>query len=212
MGELYEALDEFQQISREYFVRIMKILEDKYCWKCPMRVTSSEALCREIDSWMRLIQALEWGIQNEIHENHSLEILELVTARFMEKKMNPQRKTIKKELFIQLENDAQPFATEGDYLLIKSHPRRVRVDDLVLLTKACPLATYWYLQSKSKDRIPFNISKVSRVLSKKGIKYIQTEDGLEVPLEFIIGLIIEIIDQKHLKFRETKIKNIKSKK
>lgn len=43
MGELQERLDEFQIQTETAFHEIMNILEDKYCWKCPMRSTSKNS-------------------------------------------------------------------------------------------------------------------------------------------------------------------------
>lgn len=203
MGELYDSLDEFQQLSREYFLKITKILKEKYCWKCPMRSTSSETFCRDVDAWIRLNQSLEWGIQDELHEqNQSLENLELLRVRFLGKKLNPQKKIKDNNLFFQLEFDIHPIASKGDYLFIKSNPRRVNIGDLVLLPRACPLATYRFLKTTGNNMVPFKICKVSSVFSKKGVKYIQTEDGLEVPLEFLMGLIREIIGPKDLNIRK----------
>ena len=204
MGELDDTLDEFQEISREYYGKIMKIMQDKYCWKCPMRSTSKEALCREVDAWVRLTQSLEWGITDELQvQNLSLEELEVVAVRFLEKKMKTNPPTKSNDLFFQLEDDAPPFAGKGDFLLINTEQRRVKVNDLVLLPRACPLATYWYLKTTDKAMIPFKIFRVSRVFSKKGVKYIRTEDGLEVPVEFLMGRVVEIIDQKDLSIRRT---------
>jgi hypothetical protein len=203
MGELSDALEEFQEISREYYGKIMKIMQDKYCWKCPMRSTSAEALCQELDAWIRLTEALEGGIREELQKpDLSLEKLEMVVVRFLEKKMNttPNKSN---ELFFQLEHDAEPFAQKGEFLRVNTHQRRVKENDLVLLPRACPLATYWYLKTTAQAMIPFKIFRVSQVFSKKGVKYIRTEDGLEVPVEFLIGWVVEIIGQKDLSIRRT---------
>ena len=50
MGELQNRLFKFQKESRTAYEDIKKILNDKYCWKCPMRSTRTQSQCREIHS------------------------------------------------------------------------------------------------------------------------------------------------------------------
>lgn len=203
MGELSDTLDEFQGISQEYYKKIMKILKEKYCWKCPMRSTSSETFCREIDAWIRLIEALEAGVRKElILESYSLENLEVMAARFLEKKMKSSKIPREKNLILQLEEDAPPFAVSGNYLEVKTNPRRVKVNDLVLLPRACPLATYWYTKTTQRVTVPFKIFKVAKVFQKKGCRYIQTEEDFEIPAEYVIGVVIKILGHKELSIQK----------
>lgn len=199
MGELSDTLDEFQEISREYYQKIMEILKEKYCWKCPMRSTSNETFCREIDAWIRLTESLEAGIRKELTlESYSLENLEVMAARFLEKKMKSNKISREKNIILQLEEDAEPFASSGNYLQVKTNPRRVKVNDLVLLPRACPLATYWYTKTTKRATVPFKIFKVAKVFQRKGCKYIQTEEGFEVPMEYVMGVVIKIMGHQDL--------------
>jgi hypothetical protein len=199
MGELSDTLDEFEEISREYYQKIMKILKEKYCWKCPMRSTSNETFCREIDAWIRLSESLEAGIRKELTlKSYSLENLEVMAARFLEKKMKSSKVPREKNIILKLEEDTEPFTISGDYLQVKINPRRVKVNDLVLLPRACPLATYWYTKTTKRATVPFKIFKVAKIFQKKGCRYIRTEESFEVPVEYVMGVVIKIMAQKDL--------------
>jgi len=198
MGELSDTLKEFQVISGEYYQKIMDILEDKYCWKCPMRTTSKETLCREVESWIRLTESIEGGVLDVLHLNKlSMAGLEVICAKFLEKRIKSGGKS-ENSLILKLDENFEPFAKSGDFLLVKTHPLRVKRDDLVLLPRVCPMATYWYIKTIKKAAAPYKIYKVTLVFQKKGCKYIQTEEGLELPVEFLIGVVKKIINKEYL--------------
>lgn len=198
MGELSDALNNFQETSRKYYQDIMGILEDKYCWKCPMRTNRKETLCQEVEAWVRLAEAMEGGVREELNlKNFSMEKLEVITAKFLEKKMKPTSKG-DDTLILKLEDDAEPLAKSGDFLYVKTNPHRVIKDDLVLLPRVCPMASFWYKETIKQGTIPFKIFKVNRTFQKNGCRYIQTREGLEIPVEFLMGVVKNIIDQHDL--------------
>lgn len=204
MGELSDTLDEFQEASEKYYQKIMEILEDKYCWKCPMRTNRKETLCREVEAWIRLTEAMESSVREKLEEdNHSIEEMEVITAKFLEKKIKPPEKH-EDHLIIKLEEDAEPFAMPGDFIFVKTQPLKVKKDDLVLMPRACPLATYWYIKTTKHSTVPFKIFKVSRVFQKRGCRYIETEEGVVVPFEFLIGVIENIIGHEDLSTHQGK--------
>lgn len=195
MGELTDTLNEFQEISRKYYQKIMEVLEKKYCWKCPMRTNNKETLCREVEAWIRLAEAMESGVREEFKlNNYSMEVMEVISAKFLEKRM----KTFKAEesVVVKLEYDKKPYARAGDFINVKTHPLKVKKDDLILIPQACPIATYWYLKTHQKSTIPFKIYKVSQVFQKRGCRYIMTEEGLEIPVQYLIGVVKNIINQE----------------
>ena len=54
-----------------------------------MRTNSSEAFCREVDSWVRLSGAFEMGIFDHMKEmGISSNCLEVIAAKMLEKKMS----------------------------------------------------------------------------------------------------------------------------
>jgi hypothetical protein len=193
MGELSDSLKEFEQTTKEYYKRVMDILEDKYCWKCPMRTNKNVALCLEVEAWVRLTESMEGGI-NEVLFSHnlSLEKWQVITAKFLEKKMTLNDKKENNMIF-KLEESANPLASAGDFLYVKTSPIKVKKDDLVLLPRICPLAAYWYSKTVKNMSIPFKLFKVARVYQENGYRHIQTEEGLQIPVDYLIGVVKKII-------------------
>lgn len=192
MGKLSKTLDEFQEKTRKYYVEIMEILKEEYCWKCPMRTNQDETLCREVETWIRLTEAMESGVRMDLEESdYSFEKMEVIASKFLEKQMKQSPE--KDSLIIKLELDAPPYAESGDFIYVRAQPLRVKRGDLVLMPRACPLATYWYLKTSKKSTVPFKIFKVSRVFQKMGVRYVETEEGFEIPLEYLIGVVKDIV-------------------
>lgn len=198
MGELSNILDEFSEISREFHGKIQKILRDKYCWKCPMRSTSKNTFCNELDAWIRLTGAFERGVQDSILEDvASKDNLEIITSRYLLKILKKYKRPLKydKVVILKLKEDIEPFALKGDLLFIKENPESVKVDDLVIWPQICPVSFYWFSKAKILGIIPFKILKVEKPFQKERRKFILAENSLEIPLGHITGKIIEIIDK-----------------
>ena len=141
MGELSDALDEFSEISREYHAKIQKILKDKYCWKCPMRSTSENTFCNELDAWIRLTGAFERGVQDNILKSvDSKDNLDIVTSRYLFKILKKNKRGLKynKITILKLKEDIEPFALKDDLLFIEENPESIKVDDLILWPKFAP--------------------------------------------------------------------------
>jgi hypothetical protein len=143
MGELSATLDEFSKISKDFHARVMKILEDKYCWKCPMRSTSNKTNCREVDAWRRLTRAFETGIRDHlVSKDISSEEIEAITIKYLSKiiKKHNQAISYDKTVILKLKEDISPFAFKGDLLFIKENPTSVKENDLVLWPQICPVS------------------------------------------------------------------------
>ena len=198
MGELSDALDEFSEISREFHARIQEILKDKYCWKCPMRSTSRNTFCNELDAWIRLTGAFERGVQNNILKNvDSKDNLDIITSRYLFKLLKKNKRQLKyiKTTILKLKEDLEPFALKGDLLFIKENPESVKTNDLILWPQICPVSFYWFSKVKILGIIPFKILKVEQSFQKEGRKFVHVENGLEIPLEYITGKLIKIISK-----------------
>jgi hypothetical protein len=195
MGKLSKTLEDYQEITSKYYQEIMEILKEKYCFKCPMRTNQDETLCLEVESWIRLTETMEIAVRKELKQsNYSLEKLGVITAKFLEKQL--KKSDLKEDsLIIKLDQDAEPYAKSGDFIYVKTHPLRMKKDDLVLMPQACPLATYWYIKTSKKSTVPFKIFKVFRVFQKMGVRYIETDKGFVVPVEYLIGVVKDIIVQ-----------------
>jgi hypothetical protein len=198
MGELSDALNEFSEISREFHARIQKILRDKYCWKCPMRSTSKNSFCNELDAWIRLTSAFERGVKDNILENvSSNDSLDVITSRYLFKLLKKSKRQLKydKTTILKLKEDITPFALKNDLLFIEENPESVKTNDLVLWPQICPVSFYWFSKAKILGIIPFKILKVKKLFQKEGRKFVQVETGLEIPLEYITGKLIKIISK-----------------
>jgi hypothetical protein len=201
MGKLTETLDKFSSISSAYYQEIQDILRDEYCWKCPMRSTSKKTSCRDIDAWIRLTGAFEKGIHNyQISNKNSEGNLEAITSRYLFKVIKKHTRNLKysKTLILKLKEDIEPFAKKGDLLLVKENPESIKAGDLVLWPEICPISIYWFSKAKVSGYIPFNILKVSKTFHKDDCRYIQAENGIEIPMEYITGKIIKIIGKDDL--------------
>lgn len=198
MGELSDTLDEFSEISREFHAKIQKILKNKYCWKCPMRSTSKNTFCNELDTWIRLTGAFERGVQENILENvDSKDNLDVITFRYMFKLLKKHKRGLKysKTTILKLKEDINPFALKDDLLFIRETPESVKTNDLILWPQLCPVSFYWFSKAKILGIVPFKILKVEKSFQKEGRKLVQIENGLEVPLDHITGKLIKIISK-----------------
>ena len=202
MGKFSKTLTEYQEVTRKYYQEIMEILKEDYCFKCPMRTNQDQSLCLETEAWIRLTDAMEMGIREGLkgHE-YSFEKMEAITAKFIKKQLHKsslkdEKADVKEDsLIIKMEEDAAPYAKSGDFIYVKTHPTRVKKDDLVLMPRACPLATYWYIKTSKKSTVPFKMYKVSHVYQKMGVRYVETDEGFEVPVEYLLGVVKDIIGQ-----------------
>ena len=53
------------------------------------------------------------------------------------------------------------------------------------------------------------IFKVEKVFHKGGVKYIKTIDKLEIPIEYVYGLILKIIDENNPIFSDLRLNEIR---
>lgn len=195
MGELSDALEEFEKFSTEHCKKIMKILEEKYCWKCPMRSTSDKSFCKEVDAWMRLTNALEKGVVDLLEENIPTDALNAVIMKYLSKISKHSQKCDRK-ILSKLKMDLEPFATRDSLLIIKENPGYLKKGDLILIPDICPIYTYSFSKTKLSSSLPFRISRVVSSFQNKGCKHVKTEDGLEIPVEYLTGRVVKIIERK----------------
>ena len=199
MGELSQALNEFTQISGEYYNKIQQILVDNYCWKCPMRTTSKSSSCRDIDTWIRLTGAFENGIYHQLlSKDETKDNIEAITSRYLSKVLKKNDMILKyhKIVVLKLKENIEPFAKKNDLLIVKENIESVKSGDLILWPLVCPISIYWYSKLKKTGYLPFNILRVSRTFHKDGCKYIQAGNNMEIPLEYTLGKITKIIGKE----------------
>jgi|GEM_PF-6260503 hypothetical protein len=103
MGTLQDRLDIFQEEIKTAYQDIMKILDDKYCWKCPMRSTRMNSHCREVHAGRVLQEAMDEGIVNNLHGNISLVEVNALIARIQKKRIkNREEDNGRKQLLSEL--------------------------------------------------------------------------------------------------------------
>ncbi len=210
MAGISDNLEEFRELSRNFYRDLIEGLDQKYCWKCPMRTSSSEAFCREVDSWVRLSTAFEMGVYDHLR---SMDIpnncLEVIGAKMLEKqlKSNPRSPKFQKLVLLKISKDIGTLFKDS-FILVKESPKTVKKGDLVLLPRGCPLSTLWFSKSSYFEEMPLKTFTVSKVFHKSGVKYIKTEDGLEIPFIYIYGLVHKIIEENNPIYSELKLEDI----
>ena len=196
MGELSKALEEFSRVSKRSYEKIQKILKEEYCWKCPMRSTSKSTSCRDIDAWIRLTGAFERGIHEHLlSKDGSKGNLEAVTSRYLSKVIKKHSRHLKyqKTTILKVKEDIEPFAQKNDLLILKENVESIKSGDLVLWPAICPVSIFWFSKAKLAGYIPFNILKVSKAFHREGCMYVQSENNMEIPLEYVVGKIIKVV-------------------
>jgi hypothetical protein len=193
MGQLSESLEEFQNVSSEFYKLLKKILEEEYCWKCPMRSTSGTALCREVHAWRKLEEGLDDGIKDYLLESSlsSLEI-EALAARVGTKIIKRQGGNLKESIVVIKVNEDQNSFLAGNFLLmVKINPKKVRCGDQVLIPKknlkspligSCALLTGF----------PFQLELVRKFFHEGCSRYVETFNGLILPLTNVLGVLVKV--------------------
>ena len=77
-----------------------------------MRSTSMETFCREAEIWLRLSNAFELGVQDELtSRNIPVNCLEVIAAKTLGKKMKEDFKTLKfqKLVLLKVQKDIPPL-------------------------------------------------------------------------------------------------------
>jgi hypothetical protein len=205
MGQLSVALEEFQNISSEYYEMLKNILENEYCWKCPMRSTSGIAQCRDVHAWHKLEQGLDDGIKDHLHKNglSSLDT-EALAAKVRMKMIKKQGGSLKElTIVINVDEDQNCFLPKNSWLMVKINPKNVRVGDRVLISKKnfnSPLVGSCALLAG----FPFHLELVEKFFHEGGVRYLKTFQGLVLPLNNILGVLIKVIgpnDANNLKLK-----------
>ena len=211
MSGISDNLEEFRKLSQIQYKNLIETLEEKYCWKCPMRTNSSEAFCREVDSWIRLTNAFEMGVKDHLKERGiPTDCLEVLGAKLLEKKMRTEYISPKfqKLVFIKIEENLSPYVNKGNFIIVKENPKTLKNNDLVLLPRSCPLSIFWFSKISFKEKLPLKIFTIDKIFHKVGVKYIKTREGLEIPFEYVYGVIIKIIDKNDAIFSEFHLEDL----
>jgi hypothetical protein len=211
MAGISDNLEEFRKLSQLHYKNLIESLEEKYCWKCPMRTNSSEAFCREVDSWVRLSNAFEMGVIDHLKEmGIPNDCLEVLGAKLLEKKMRTEHVSpnFQKLVFIKIEENLGPNVNKGNFIIVKENPKTLKNGDMALLPRSCPLSIFWFSKISFAVKLPLKIFIIDKIFHKQGVKYIKTKDGLEIPLEYVYGVIVKIIDEKDPIYSELHLEDL----
>lgn len=211
MAGISDNLEGFRKLSHIQYKNLIESLEEKYCWKCPMRTNSSEAFCREVDSWVRLSNAFEMGVKDHLKERGiPSDCFVVLGAKLLEKEMRTELISPKfqKLVFIKIEENLNSSINKGNFIIVKENPKILINGDKVLLPRSCPLSIFWFSKISFIEKMPLKIFTIDKIFHKVGIKYIKTKEGLEIPLEYVYGVIVKIIDKNEAIFSELNLKDL----
>ncbi|MGC9517164.1 MAG: hypothetical protein ACP5C3_05640 [Methanomicrobiales archaeon] len=199
MGELSDTLEEFKKISSDFHQKLMNILKENYCWKCPMRTTSSKTFCRELDAWVRLTHSLEEAVENNLEEKISKNGLLLLQMKYLTK-INRNLPLYDRRVLVVLKKDLPPYASKENVLIIDEKCGNLKQGVIVLIPEICPLHAYGFSRIKYSDNLPFKLVKVSKVFHEAGGRFIETEEGFKINQQLLMGRVIAIMDKKEFEF------------
>jgi hypothetical protein len=193
IGVLQERLDLFQEETKTAYQEIMNILEDKYCWKCPMRSTSRSSRCREVHAGRVLQEAMDQGINNHLQNNLSPVEVNALLVRIQKKKTKkqggPQRE---KTIILRVEGDPNPYFSPHEWLMININPRRILKGEKILVPDRSlntPLIGAYSLIAG----FPFQVAIVSRVFHEGNFWYVEVEEQGIWPLESVFGVLVKVL-------------------
>ena len=197
MGKLQERLDEFQLQTVTVYDEIMNILEDKYCWKCPMLTTSKNSRCREIHAGKVLCEVIDKVITTKLNENNINPIeIEAIIIRILKKKIKKQGgRQREKNIILNIEAEQNQDLSSYNQLMIKINPRKVQKGDNILIpdksVESTLLGAYALVAG-----LPFHVAVVEKFFHKGNFWYVEIEDEQILPLESIFGVLIKVIGEE----------------
>jgi len=198
MGELSKTLEEYIKISGDFYKKIMEILEENYCWKCPMRTNSGKTFCRELDAWIRLDNALECGVREKLEYKLSPEAINIVQMRYLNK-ISKKRQLYDRKILLTVRKDFPPYAFKGDTLIIDENCEKIKKEDIVLIPEICPLHIHGFSIIKYGDNLPFKMARVSKIFHIDGERLIKTHQGIDISPQLLIGKLVKILDKEFSK-------------
>ena len=154
---------------------------------------------------------MKWVLKNHLKEKGiPSDCLEILGAKLLEKNMRTKYISPKfqKLVFIKIEEDLSPDVNNGNFIIVKENPKTLKNGDMVLLPRSCPLSVFWFSKISYIEKLPLKIFTIDKVFHKVGVKYIKTREGLEIPLEYVYGVIIKIIDKNDAIFSELQLEDI----
>ncbi|WP_321422991.1 hypothetical protein [uncultured Methanobacterium sp.] len=198
MGELQESLDEFQRQTGIVYQDIMNILEDKYCWKCPMRSTSKNSRCREIHAGKVISEVIDKAIAVKLNENRVNPVeIEALQMRIVKKKIKKQGgKQGEKIIILNVEAQQNTNLSLHNQLMVKINPRKVLKGENILIpdktVESNILGAYALVAG-----FPFQVAVVEKVFHQGNFWYVEIEDKQILPLESVFGVLLKVTGEEN---------------
>jgi hypothetical protein len=108
----------FKVYTRKSFEDLRRVLDEKYCWKCPQRSTRENIGCREADAWMRLRSALEDELRAHLMETLGRDQFDRVLLRMRERECTGDLRIIRRR---------------GEYLVVLDSVSGIKIGHEVLV-------------------------------------------------------------------------------
>jgi len=159
-----------------------------------MRSTSTHAYCRELHAWLKLQKALEEGVADKINEYRAKEELNAITARFLEKRFKKGSSQDNGALVILKTSEDLPCALSGSTLIIDPRPKNVKKDDIILIPEEMPCPVSWFFKAGLLAGVPFKTAKIAKKYHQGPLWFLETTEGLQMPVAFIMGLVVNILE------------------
>ncbi len=195
MGELQNKLEKFQEYTKIVYAEIMNVLEDHYCWKCPMRSTSTQSRCREIHAGRVIHEALDDGIIDYFSQSKVSPVeVDAVIIRMLKKKIKREGgKQAEKIIIMNVEEGQNPDLPLNSWIKVKINPKRAKIGEKILIPPEKvehPLLGSYALVAG----FPFQIGEVKRSFNEGNFWYVEVEDNNVLPLESIFGVLINVFE------------------
>ncbi len=195
MGELQKRLLDFQKDNKNAYNDLINILKDKYCWKCPMRSTSTQSRCREIHAGRVLLEAADEGIINHLLESDvGIVEVESLINRMLKKKIKRQGGKQREDIIIiKVKDEQNPDLAPNSWLKIIINPKRVHVGDQILVSDE-PLENPLLGSYALVAGFPLKIACVKNTFHQGNFWYVEVENEKTLPLESVFGVLIEVCE------------------
>ena len=198
MGELQKRLDEFQRQTGTAYQEIMNILEDKYCWKCPMRSTSKYSHCREIHAGKVLLEVIEKGISSKLDEEdiHPVEIEALIMKMIKKKIKSQGGRQGEKIIILTIEDEQNQYLSSCTQLIVKINPKKVLKGEKILIPDnpaEYPILGAYALVAG----FPFKVALVEKAFHEGNFWYVKMGDKQILPLESVFGVVLKVLGEEN---------------
>ncbi|NYB52679.1 MAG: hypothetical protein HVN35_09000 [Methanobacteriaceae archaeon] len=196
MGELQKKLDKIQKEFETSYAEIMAFLEDRYCWKCPMRTSRTQSRCGEVHAGRVLQESVEEGTHSHLKNLKIPEAeIEALLLRIMKKKIKRQGGKQRENTFIfKVHSKQSPDLRPGTYLQVKINPRRLKPGEEILISPE-PLENPVLGSVALITGFPFIIVPVQKFFHEGNFWYVEVENNRIIPLESVFAVLLKNLKQ-----------------